>query len=226
MIARSSSCVPTERISSSMHGGCSHFSEMVDSWISLVRVTGLKTPDDWHNTGLTVILDDKDHITQRWTYLDKGKTGTTIFHYERTGCDREPAAPDRGRESRRAMERIGAPDRTEAPEYYLGTSTRCPVRTSAASSDQRQETYQLLRANPRNISRRATRLASGFALSCYFAGLRDVLRQQSQPESVQCLVARRCQNCERSSVHVNHRQFQSRQALIRRETSTSVRSSR
>jgi len=50
---------------------------------SLERVTGMKTPDDWHNTGLTVTLDDKDHMTQRWTYLYKGKTGTTIFHYAR-----------------------------------------------------------------------------------------------------------------------------------------------
>ena len=50
---------------------------------SLERVTGMKTADDWHNTGLTVTLDDKDHMTQRWTYLYKGKTGTTIFHYAR-----------------------------------------------------------------------------------------------------------------------------------------------
>ena len=50
---------------------------------SFARVTGMKTPDDWHNTGLTMKLDDKDHMTQRWTYLYKGKTGTTIFHYAR-----------------------------------------------------------------------------------------------------------------------------------------------
>ena len=50
---------------------------------SLERVTGMKTPDDWHNTGLMVTLNDKDHITQRWAYLYKGKTGTTIFHYAR-----------------------------------------------------------------------------------------------------------------------------------------------
>ena len=50
---------------------------------SLVRVTGMKTPDDWHNTGLTVTLDDKDHMTQRWTYLYKGQTGTAVFHYAR-----------------------------------------------------------------------------------------------------------------------------------------------
>jgi hypothetical protein len=50
---------------------------------SLVRVTGMKTPDDWHNTGLTVTQDDSDHLTQRWTYLYKGKTGTAAFHYAR-----------------------------------------------------------------------------------------------------------------------------------------------
>jgi hypothetical protein len=50
---------------------------------SLVRVTGMKTPDDWHNTGLTVTLDDNDHMTQRWTYLYKGKAGTNVFHYVR-----------------------------------------------------------------------------------------------------------------------------------------------
>ena len=50
---------------------------------SLLRVTGMKTPGDWHNTGVTVTLDDNDHITQRWTYLYKGKTGTTVFHYAR-----------------------------------------------------------------------------------------------------------------------------------------------
>jgi len=50
---------------------------------SLVRVTGMKTPEDWHNTDLTVTQEDKDHITQRWNYLYKGKAGTTIFHYAR-----------------------------------------------------------------------------------------------------------------------------------------------
>ena len=52
---------------------------------SLVRVTGMKTPGDFHNTGLTVIQDDKDHITQRWTYSYKGKVGTNVFHYARKG---------------------------------------------------------------------------------------------------------------------------------------------
>jgi len=50
---------------------------------TLDRVTGMKTPDDWHNTGITITLDDSDHMMQMWTYLYKGKTGTTVFHYTR-----------------------------------------------------------------------------------------------------------------------------------------------
>jgi hypothetical protein len=50
---------------------------------SFSRVTGMKTPDDWHNTGLTIKLDDKDHMTQWWNYLYKGQTGTVVFHYTR-----------------------------------------------------------------------------------------------------------------------------------------------
>jgi hypothetical protein len=50
---------------------------------SLERVTGMKTPDAWHNTGLTITLDDHEHMTQRWTYLYKGQAGTTVFHYTR-----------------------------------------------------------------------------------------------------------------------------------------------
>ena len=50
---------------------------------TLTRVTGMKTPDAWHNTGLTFTLDDSDHLTQRWTYLYKGQAGSTVFHYTR-----------------------------------------------------------------------------------------------------------------------------------------------
>jgi hypothetical protein len=50
---------------------------------SLVRVTGLKSTDAWHNTGLTVIQEDNDHLTQEWTYESKGKTGKNIFHFTR-----------------------------------------------------------------------------------------------------------------------------------------------
>src|SRR5438876_10016183 len=48
---------------------------------SLVRVTGLKSPDDFHNTGLTVIKEDNDHLTQEWSYQQKAKTGRKIFRF-------------------------------------------------------------------------------------------------------------------------------------------------
>jgi hypothetical protein len=50
---------------------------------SLVRITGLKSPDDWHNTGLTVTQEDNDHLIQEWTYQSKGTNGKTIFRYTR-----------------------------------------------------------------------------------------------------------------------------------------------
>ena len=50
---------------------------------SLARITGLKSQDAWHNTGLTVIQEDSDHLTQEWTYQSKGKSGKTVFRYTR-----------------------------------------------------------------------------------------------------------------------------------------------
>jgi hypothetical protein len=50
---------------------------------SLARITGLKSPDDWHNTGLTMIQEDNDHLTQKWTYQSKAKSGKRIFRYTR-----------------------------------------------------------------------------------------------------------------------------------------------
>jgi len=50
---------------------------------TLAGITGLKSPDDWHNTGLTVIQEDNDHSTQEWTYESKGKSGKTVFHFTR-----------------------------------------------------------------------------------------------------------------------------------------------
>jgi hypothetical protein len=50
---------------------------------SLVRITGLKSPDDFHNTGLTVIHEDDDHLTQEWLYQHNGKAGKNIFHFTR-----------------------------------------------------------------------------------------------------------------------------------------------
>ena len=51
---------------------------------SLAHVYGMKTPGDWHNTGLTVTMEDRQHLTQVWTYEYDGKTGTNTFHFTRT----------------------------------------------------------------------------------------------------------------------------------------------
>lgn len=51
---------------------------------TLSSITGMKSPADWHNTGLTVTLEDKQHLTQVWTYEYEGKTGTNTFHFTRT----------------------------------------------------------------------------------------------------------------------------------------------
>ncbi len=50
---------------------------------TLTHVTGLKTPEDWHNIGLALMLEDDDHLTQEWTYQFKGQTGKTLFHFTR-----------------------------------------------------------------------------------------------------------------------------------------------
>ena len=50
---------------------------------SLVRVTGLSSPAAWHNTGLVVTVEDRDHLTQEWTYSNEGQTGKTLFHLTR-----------------------------------------------------------------------------------------------------------------------------------------------
>src|SRR5215831_5215645 len=50
---------------------------------SLVGITGLKSPDAFHNTGLTVIQEDNEHLTQEWLYQAKGKTGKNVFHFTR-----------------------------------------------------------------------------------------------------------------------------------------------
>lgn len=50
---------------------------------SLARITGLKSPDEWHNTGLKMTQEDNDHLTQEWTYQSKEKSGKRTFRYTR-----------------------------------------------------------------------------------------------------------------------------------------------
>jgi hypothetical protein len=50
---------------------------------ALVRVTGLKTPQEGHMVGLVLTLVDDDHLTQEWTYQNKGKTSADRFQLKR-----------------------------------------------------------------------------------------------------------------------------------------------
>jgi len=57
---------------------------------SLMRVTGLKSPDAFHNSGLTVMQEGNNHLTQEWLYESKGKTGKNIFHFTRVAEESTP----------------------------------------------------------------------------------------------------------------------------------------
>ena len=50
---------------------------------SLSHAYGMKTPGDWHNTGLTVTMEDGQHLSQVWTYEYDGKRGTNTFRFTR-----------------------------------------------------------------------------------------------------------------------------------------------
>ncbi len=50
---------------------------------SLTRVTGLTSPDAWHNTDVVVTLGDPAHFTQEWTYQYQGASGKNLFHFAR-----------------------------------------------------------------------------------------------------------------------------------------------
>lgn len=50
---------------------------------TLLRVNGMKSPNEGHMVGLVLTLPDKDHLTQEWTFEDKGKTMAEKFHFQR-----------------------------------------------------------------------------------------------------------------------------------------------
>jgi hypothetical protein len=51
---------------------------------SLVSVTGLKSPNEGHMTGLVLTLVDKDHMTQEWKHVNsKGKFGGELVEFRR-----------------------------------------------------------------------------------------------------------------------------------------------
>ncbi len=49
-----------------------------------VRVAGTKKPEEGHMVGLTLILPDKNHLTQIWTFTEDGKSSSETFLYTRT----------------------------------------------------------------------------------------------------------------------------------------------
>jgi hypothetical protein len=50
---------------------------------TLVRVTGMKTPDEAHMVGLVLTLSDKDHLTQEWKYQSKGTISGNLLQFTR-----------------------------------------------------------------------------------------------------------------------------------------------
>ena len=48
-----------------------------------VDCSNLPTPETGHMHGLVIRLDDADHLTQEWTWMEKGKAATETFHCER-----------------------------------------------------------------------------------------------------------------------------------------------
>ncbi|HLG15432.1 MAG TPA: hypothetical protein VJH03_13160 [Blastocatellia bacterium] len=49
----------------------------------IVDVANLKGKDDGHMLRLVIRFQDADHLTEEWTWVDKGKEATTAFHLRR-----------------------------------------------------------------------------------------------------------------------------------------------
>ena len=50
----------------------------------MVDITNLSAPDAGHMVRLVVTLEDKDHLTQEWTWKEKGKEGTEVIRLVRS----------------------------------------------------------------------------------------------------------------------------------------------
>ena len=48
-----------------------------------VDVTNLSTPDAGHMTRLVLTFVDQDHLTQEWTWREKGKDSVVVIRFER-----------------------------------------------------------------------------------------------------------------------------------------------
>lgn len=50
---------------------------------TFVRAANLASPQAGHMVGLTLTLVDPDHLTQEWTWREKGKSHTSAFQFTR-----------------------------------------------------------------------------------------------------------------------------------------------
>lgn len=50
---------------------------------NFVRATNLASPTAGHMHNLVVTFQDQDHFTQKWTWLEKGKAMSDVFHFTR-----------------------------------------------------------------------------------------------------------------------------------------------
>jgi hypothetical protein len=50
---------------------------------TFVRASGMKSPDEGHMVALSLSIQDKDHITQNWTFQENGKSMSEAFSYTR-----------------------------------------------------------------------------------------------------------------------------------------------
>jgi hypothetical protein len=58
-------------------------SEIKKITFDLVDVTNLSSPDAGHMKKLVVTFANKDHMTQEWTWTQKGKEKIEVFNFER-----------------------------------------------------------------------------------------------------------------------------------------------
>ncbi len=50
---------------------------------SFVSCTNLASPDTGHMDHLLLTIEDRDHLTQEWTWKEKGKLSTQLFRFTR-----------------------------------------------------------------------------------------------------------------------------------------------
>lgn len=50
---------------------------------NFVRISGLKSANEVHMVGLSMTIEDRDHLTQVWGVTGEGKSYSNTFHYTR-----------------------------------------------------------------------------------------------------------------------------------------------